>query len=113
MELLVLFLRSNGVTSNTSLMEFIDIKIPKEESTSEICYLKPVSENSHLIIKSNIDIKDETYLNFKSANGKEVKNILNRNGLNRRIYIPEWVGMVYFESVTKSKDILFNVCVEY
>lgn len=94
-------------------MEFIDIKIPKEKSTSEICYLKSVACKAHLIIKSNLAIEDETYLNFKSDNGKEVKNVLNRNGLNRKIYIPDWVGMVYFESITKSKDILFNVCVEY
>ena len=94
-------------------MEVIDLTLTKEDPTSKVCYLKPVSTRSHLIIKSDLDIKDETFLNFKSANGKEVKNVLNKNGLNRRISIPDWAGMIYMESEHLQEDITFNICVGY
>jgi hypothetical protein len=94
-------------------MEIKDIKITKEELKSEMWHLKPVSENSHLIIKSNLDLQDETFLNFKSVNGKEVKNILNRNGLNKRISIPDWVGSIYIEATNTVSDLSFSICVEY
>ena len=96
-------------------MEFIDIKITQAEPKSEMWYLKPVSQNSHLIIKSNLDLPDKTFLNFKSATGKEVKNFLNRNGLNKRISIPDWARSIYMESANANADtnLSFNICVEY
>jgi hypothetical protein len=94
-------------------MEFIDIKITKEVPKSEVCHFNSVSKNSHLIIKSNLDLQAETFLNFKSASGEEVKNFLNRNGLNKRISIPDWVRSIYMESADTKTDLSFSICVEY
>jgi ribosomal 30S subunit maturation factor RimM len=92
-------------------MEKIDIVLTKEKLVSEICYLKSLTKNSHLIIKSKLELNHNMLLNFKSTNGREVKNELNNYGLNRRISIPSWAGMFYieFEKIDKNHIISVNV----
>ncbi len=89
-------------------MECIELEITKNEPISKICRVKSVSRNSHLIIKSDQELKDETFLSFRSINGKEVKNEINRNGLNRRISIPDWAGSIFIESKNITNNMLMN-----
>ncbi len=94
-------------------MEVIDVKISREQPKSEVCHFSMQSNNPYLFIKSNLDSPVETFLNFKSDSGKEVKNFLNRNGLNKRISIPDWVRSIYMESAGANSDLSFSIFVEY
>lgn len=91
----------------------VEITLTTVNPISEDIQVQPVTKNAYLIIKGNVELSDSVFLVFKKTSGREMKNPLNRNGLNKRISIPNWAGIVHLESESIEDDISFSVSVMY